>query len=184
MADGIKSNVRIEFKKEVLDKIQKAIAKNTIGKFFETVRNNVAEFIPQDTQTLINSYYIIMSDDGMSGCLGYGSRIENDPINDIAVKQHESVLNHYGMPGRSMREGMLGANIPGTKYAIGGHSLSISSSPTLREQRLHYAIGYREKKAAGQLTKYATKFLEKAVIKAADEVKFDDVLEGSNDVLQ
>ena len=176
-------NVKVVFNNIVLDKIKKTIAQNGIAKFFRTVRDNVAEFIPQDTQTLINSYYVVMAKDGMSGCLGYGSLIESDPLNDIAVKQHEEILYHYGMPGRSMREGMLGANIPGSKYAVHGRSLSISSSDTLKDQRLHYALGYKDKKKAGQLTRYATKFLEKAVIKAVDEVKFDDVLEDGNNVL-
>lgn len=157
----------IVFNEELLRALPKVVVKMGIPPFLNAVKNEVPNFCPQDTQSLINSDYEIIDIDAKWGIIGYGSKFDpSDPINEIAVKQHEEVLNHYGTPGVSMREGVQGANIPGKKYAIFGKSLI--RDEVLGKQRDDYEKGYLQKKENGELTPYATKFLEKAIYKVVN----------------
>ena len=65
-----------------------------------------------------------------------------------------------------MRLGVSGANIPGKKYAVLGKSLYRDA--VLGKQQDDYWKGYQEKKDAGQLSPYPTKFLEKAIYKVVN----------------
>lgn len=167
MSDKKSGKVTIGFKEDLLKSIPKVITKVGLPRFFREIIETVPQFIPQDTQTLVNSHYTDIDEEKLVGIVGYGSKYdESDEINDIAIKQHEETLNHYGTPGKSMRLGVSGANIPGKKYAVLGKSLYRDA--VLGKQQDDYWKGYQEKKEAGQLSPYPTKFLEKAIYKVVN----------------
>jgi len=167
-------DIKVQFDQETLKNIPKVIGKIGIPKLFDRIQENVKQYIPQDTGTLIISVNIYRSEDLKSGAIGYGSKIENDPLNKIALYQHERALSHNGEPGRSMREGTDGdTSIPGKKHAIYGRSLSIKISNELKKQRNHYQRGYRQKRNSGALSNYATKFLLRATQVAVKDVLKD-----------
>lgn len=167
-------DIKVQFDKETLLNITKVIGKIGIPKFLSRIKNNVVKFIPQDTQTLFNSSNIYRSQDLKSAALGYGSKIANDPLNKIALYQHERALGHFGDPGQSMRIGTEGTtSIPGKKFAIYGKSLSIKNSNELKKQKNHYQKGYKQKRKSGVLTNYATKFLKRSVEVSVKEILND-----------
>jgi len=168
MSDKKSGKVTIVFKEDLLKSIPKVITKVGLPRFFREIIETVPQFIPQDTQTLVNSHYTDIDEEKLIGIVGYGSKYSPDyEINDIAIKQHEEVLNHYGMPGKSMRLGVMGANIPGKKYVMLTGQSYIRDA-VLGKQQDDYWKGYQEKKEAGQLSPYPTKFLEKAIYKVVN----------------
>ena len=164
MSDKKSGKVTIVFKEELLKAIPKVITKVSLPRFFREIIETVPQFIPQDTQTLVNSHYTDIDEENLVGIVGYGSKFNmDDPLNIIAIVQHEKVMYHYGEPGKSMRLGVQGADIPGKRYAMFMRTLPVDT--TLAKQKKDYQKGYKEKSDANQLTPYATKFLEKAIYK-------------------
>jgi hypothetical protein len=164
MSDKNKEAVTIVFKEELLKSIPKVIAKVGLAPFFDAIISTVPQFIPQDTQTLVNNHYKMIDEEKLVGIVGYGSEYGDDLLNTVAIVQHEHVLNHNGEPGRSMREVIPGANIPGKKYSMRGHPMNIHSD-VFKKQRNDYQKGYRQLKKSNSLTPYASQYLEKAVHK-------------------
>lgn len=161
------AEVTIVFKEELLKSIPKVITKTGLPRFFQEIIETVPQFIPQDTQTLVNSHYTDIDEEKLVGIVGYGSKYNiEDPLNVIAIVQHEKVMYHYNDPGKSMRLGVEGANIPGKKYALFMRTLPVDAA--LAKQKKDYHKGYKEKSEANQLTPYPTKFLEKAIYKVVN----------------
>jgi len=96
MSDKKSGKVTIGFKEDLLKSIPKVITKVGLPRFFREIIETVPQFIPQDTQTLVNSHYTDIDEEKLVGIVGYGSKYdESDEINDIAIKQHEETLNHW-----------------------------------------------------------------------------------------
>ena len=151
---GNEPKIEINLDSEYLKKLPAIAGALAFSNFAESVKREPLNFIPQDTGSMSDSFYI--DEFNNHYICGYGSKSINDPMNEIVVMQHERALNHYGLPGKSMRIGVPGANIPGEKSFSKqtGESRSVS-----QQQRSDYWQGYEEKKNDGELQKYSSQFL-------------------------
>jgi len=169
--------VEVTFDSEYLKKLPGMLGPMAFANFKESVVKEADNFIPKDTGSLASSHYHYENKD--SYVLGYGSSIPNDPMNKIAVYQHENALNHYGLPGKSMRIGVSGASLPGVKHFVLGRSINGD-----KKQALDYQKGYRQKKKGGQLQKYSSQFLTRGLEVVAgrpiNEIIGDITLEMAN----
>ncbi|HBD93514.1 MAG: hypothetical protein A2015_10710 [Spirochaetes bacterium GWF1_31_7] len=157
-------NYQVYLDKEVIKNISTKVGLLGFNRFVEEIKKEVVNFIPRDTDTLINSSYIDQSIDGLTYVFGYGAPYNTHlPINKIAVYQHENSLNHYGLPGVSMRIGVAGASLPGKKHWQPGDNSDRGFDSTLKAQYNQYWQGYRAKKRAGQLSRYKSQFLKRAL---------------------
>ena len=102
------SSVKIEFKEDVLKNIPIVMSKYGFPRIANTIRKSLEKYIPQDTKSLLNSFYISRDENDKWCLVGVGSQQGDEKINKVAIIQHEKELNHYGEPGKSMR---LGAGI-------------------------------------------------------------------------
>jgi hypothetical protein len=147
--------IEVHFNNALLDEIADVIAEQGGIRFLAGVKERVSIYAPKDTETLVNSNFIVRGDKEIALC--YGSKHGDDRLNQIAIMQHEMVLHHFGTPGGdSMRQG-TGSPVPGLPHAIGGHSLPESN--TMQMQKQAYSQGYRDKRQSGMLTPYASKYL-------------------------
>lgn len=170
------SNFTVKIDDKALDEFYKKTTVPGLIKFCKEVHDNVDKYIPEDTESLKKQKYLVR-ERGMKELdvridlrpddviiIGIGSKTGDKKINKVAVYQHEENLYHYGSPkGRSMREGVENADIPGQPWAVAGVS---RTNNVLKRQAVMYQRGYRQKKQAGLLTQYPAKFLEKAVMDA------------------
>lgn len=151
-------NVRVEFDEKKLNNFMKEKGNASNLAFMTEVLKRSKGYVPRDTDSLLNSDYLIRDEKEGTVTIGYGSKYGDEKVNKVAIYQHERELNHYGYPqGLSMRDG-TGSLIPGSKWALFGRSRSV---PT--EQISSYQRGYKQKKNTGQLTKYKAEWLLKAL---------------------
>lgn len=158
------ADAEIKFNQKELSNIPYKLGVIGFSRFAEELRTAVTNFIPRDTDTLINSWYTKESDDGKSYVFGYGSP-DNDylKINKIAIYQHERTLRHNGLPGVSMRHGVAGSNIPGIKHWEPGSNSEKIRDSAIKTQYAQYQKGYRAKRKNGQLQTYSSQYLKRGL---------------------
>ncbi len=151
------SSVKITFNEETLRNIPIVMSKYGFPKIAKEIKQALIKYIPQDTKSLLESFYITRDENDKWSLVGVGSKLGDDKVNIVAIVQHEKELRHYGEPGKSMRLG-VGDGSVGQKWAIFG-----KSKPIPKVQLNAYHRGYTKLKKAGNLTSYKAEYLKKAV---------------------
>lgn len=147
--------VRVAIDVDAFKEVEEGMEEASIPIVLSNVKNNLPKYMPVDSGSMITQTYVDRDDEGYT--FGVGSLID-DSINEIAIDLHEKEQFHYGTPGKSMREGMTGAS--NYKWIQANRQITSSS---IEKQKEIYQEGYYEKKEAGKLSRYTSKYLENAV---------------------